>query len=634
MTLQAHKLLGLAFLLKATLSFAATTYFVDFDSGNDSNDARAAGTPWKHCPGDPSASGKAASTALAPGDTVVFKGGVRYKGTISVNASGASGKPITFTGNRGFGSGKAILDGTVEFKNTWIRCKSQEEAYGNPNFLNIWYAPIAFADQTAMNTVIVDNVMLPFAQDRNPTAPILWDVVSNWRSVPDGQVSASTVTDPGMFNQSDSSFWTGVWMGRHMAGNSLQLQLIKGFKPATNTVTTDSFGSSTYNPSPYAVLGHPLHIDSKGEYAVIAGKMFIWPPNGGDPNLLTVRVAQLNHAIVIPQRNHITVDGFVIEGYYGDLDDGYYEGFAVGNNGSSTYVGLNYINNDARFIRSLTGGPVFALNRASNSSIVGNTIIHCVRSRGVIIGTCDNIVVRGNSLNGVGGTGIYFAGVRNSEISYNSIMNVRGVHGNGISVYQGSDNILVNGNRLMECGSPITFEVSSNLTFANNFVDCAYGVVNEWGGCTGPVYWFNNTIVNHNRHSSLNIGRSPVQYVIRNNILDGMTWGNDKNITRSNNIYTGTPVGYAAPPMKDGEVVVTNLNAIFVNAATGDYRLKASSPAIGAAISLMQNVSVDLNGLSRGSVWDIGAFQYSLSASPDVTLNAPTNLEVRPQVYP
>ena len=54
----------------------AGTYFVDFDSGSDSNDGGTQASAWKHAPGDAAATGTASSVLLKPGDVVLFKGDV------------------------------------------------------------------------------------------------------------------------------------------------------------------------------------------------------------------------------------------------------------------------------------------------------------------------------------------------------------------------------------------------------------------------------------------------------------------------------------------------------------------------------------------------------------------------------
>jgi hypothetical protein len=90
-----------------------STYYVDYASGSDANAGTSPSAPWMHAPGDPRSAGEAAATTLGPGDTVLFKGGVVYEGTVVIPWSGTAGRPITYDGNSAgnFGTGRAILDG-------------------------------------------------------------------------------------------------------------------------------------------------------------------------------------------------------------------------------------------------------------------------------------------------------------------------------------------------------------------------------------------------------------------------------------------------------------------------------------------------------------------------------------------
>jgi|WetSurMetagenome_2_1015567.scaffolds.fasta_scaffold00368_9 parallel beta-helix repeat protein len=107
------KLAFLAVLMCASIPGAAT-YYVDFSNGQNSNSGRSQALAWKQSPGDASATLVPAQTALFAGDTVLFKGGVAYKGQICVKWSGTgSAAPVTFDGNSAgtWGTGKAIIDG-------------------------------------------------------------------------------------------------------------------------------------------------------------------------------------------------------------------------------------------------------------------------------------------------------------------------------------------------------------------------------------------------------------------------------------------------------------------------------------------------------------------------------------------
>ena len=66
------------------VSGGGRTFYIDFAEGEDSNSGTSASQPWKHAPGDSAATGNAVRTVLVAGDTVRFKAGVPYRGTIAV----------------------------------------------------------------------------------------------------------------------------------------------------------------------------------------------------------------------------------------------------------------------------------------------------------------------------------------------------------------------------------------------------------------------------------------------------------------------------------------------------------------------------------------------------------------------
>ena len=94
----------------SSITILGNAYYVDFESGSDSNDGFSTATPWKHSPGDDNAIGNPASTTLTAGDIVYFKKGVTYRGTITSSWSGQDGNPITYT-TINWGTGNATIDG-------------------------------------------------------------------------------------------------------------------------------------------------------------------------------------------------------------------------------------------------------------------------------------------------------------------------------------------------------------------------------------------------------------------------------------------------------------------------------------------------------------------------------------------
>lgn len=135
-------------LLASTLGRAAT-YYVDYQSGVDSNAGTTTAAPWKHCPGDPAATGAVAAISLAAGDTVNFKGGVTYILTGSTGVvlrwSGTSGAPITYDGNStgAWGTGPARF--SDQYGANGLAAFSASTAVGQLAFKNLEFTAIGGA---------------------------------------------------------------------------------------------------------------------------------------------------------------------------------------------------------------------------------------------------------------------------------------------------------------------------------------------------------------------------------------------------------------------------------------------------------------------------------------------------------
>ena len=74
------------------------TYYVDFDSGADTNNGTSTSTPWKRAPGMTGATNTAAATTLQPGESIAFKGGVTWTAWYPwALDDGDSGGDVTYT---------------------------------------------------------------------------------------------------------------------------------------------------------------------------------------------------------------------------------------------------------------------------------------------------------------------------------------------------------------------------------------------------------------------------------------------------------------------------------------------------------------------------------------------------------
>ncbi|MBL8029315.1 MAG: right-handed parallel beta-helix repeat-containing protein [Fibrobacteres bacterium] len=99
-------------LLLSSLLFCSTYYVAS--NGDDSRSALVAGnplTPWKTL-------SKISSTAFAPGDTILFKRGDTWEGTLTISSSGTAGNKITY-GAYGTGANPSI-QGKVAITGSWV----------------------------------------------------------------------------------------------------------------------------------------------------------------------------------------------------------------------------------------------------------------------------------------------------------------------------------------------------------------------------------------------------------------------------------------------------------------------------------------------------------------------------------
>jgi hypothetical protein len=228
------------------------------------------------------------------------------------------------------------------------------------------------------------------------------------------------------------------------------------------------------------------------------------------------------------------------------------------------------------------------------------------------------------------GTGIYFAGVKNGLISSCIVTNIRSVHGNGLSVYQQSENVTIESCFVRDvAGTMLTFENTKDLTLQNNLFDAAGtdSRINEWGGMSGYVRVLNNTFVNNSAHSMLLIGLTPTaSYSLINNIIDG--GGPDAkqlNTTRQNNIYLGfawyqhSMYGWT---MNSDELYEPTLSNIFISAQTGNWMLqpKSKARAFGKNLNTF-GIATDITGSQRQTTvrWDAGAYNFSSGFSVPAT---------------
>lgn len=589
-------------LLYSESQLYCATFYVDFDFGDDNNDGTSPLTPWKHCPGDINAKGNAGAKSLSAGDTVLFKGGVKYRGHIENRWNGSSMNPIVYKGN-GWGNEKAIITGTEILSQPWTRCVSSADCWNNPNWANIWYTTIP-PGKSWLNRLYQDGIVLHIAQSPSPSDPLFWANLSEWYPIKVVDNTDTTIRDSSVFIQSDPNYYAGTWVFRWMSGNSAWMKEITSFNPSTNTITHAPMPNAAYKDrdSYYSILNHPAFIDKPGKYAFrhSENRIYLWPYNNANPNNVTIEMSERYFGITSTGYSYITIEGFKAYGMHGSPNTDLGAVFSLTNGTGFTIRDIEaYYMSDYNQMRVLR-----AWDNIGGAILIENNYIHdCFKNRGIFATGGPGSIVRNNIISRMGHTGIWINGSNGLTATGNRIISVRGVHANGQSIYS-SSNIRYEKNYIYDAATLLTVENGSNYIIINNIFDGnGYGYLEDWGGMTGYLYFINNTLVNGD---SKMMRMDSSNTVCLNNVMTGTT--TTACDIHQYNIYTSEN----HPTLGVGEQRITNLSLLFRNPSGGDYTPLSGGPLIDSGTNVSSyGVNDDYVGTPRpqGGGWDIGAYE-------------------------
>jgi parallel beta-helix repeat protein len=588
----------------------ATTYYVDFEMGHDKNAGLSSDTAWKRSPHDPDATDIPSQVALLPGDTVLFKGGVKYRGRIALKVSGSTYKPITFKGD-GWGSKKAQLDGGEPWNALWKVCTTRDIAKGNPDFSHIYYAlaPTGFSD--FKSGLYEDGEFLWYSQGPDVADPFYYD--NNYQYYPIEPGSSSTkqsrhsITDRIRFTQVDANFWLGAHIATWVKGNLIEIKPVVAFDPDTHTIQHEELAADPYTDrkSYYSMLNHVSLISRPGEFAYdpASDLIFVWPRNSASALEHEYSTQIRSVAFDLGTQSHVNIEGFNIQHYAQAIS-------ATSTSASGIVVKDNEISN-------LRSGNRYAIHvNAADSLIERNRVLNCQRGVG-ILSSASGIIVSNNLVSRTSRQGIWFMGAKRSQIVGNTITDIQGSHANGLSIYSESSDILIANNVISLASSSISYEQSRDLLFFGNVVDGGgrNHASSDWFGCSGRITFINNTFVRHPQSPCiLELRHKDAEYVIVNNILDG---GGPQSSRHINNLFLREP-GW---PMDASEQLEVDLSKVFVNPDGSDWRCRSDSAAIDTGVDPTEylptlifpdfDFHVDAKGNRRGTGngWDRGAFE-------------------------
>ena len=255
----------------------------------------------------------------------------------------------------------------------------------------------------------------------------------------------------------------------------------------------------------------------------------------------------------------------------------------------------------------------------------------------------EGVKIYNNILSNTGWDGIQVGCATQAVKIHNNIIKNYGTahkqyQDNGMQIGAGTtgkvyNNYIVDG--MGEGSGLIVFGIGDNMFYNNVIANSgSYGVyLNDKGFDTSrqPYYFMNNTIVLSKAGGiRMSLVNSHNSLFVNNLIVDPTgqhLQGGDSHRTQENNILYNQVD-----------------QALFVNPALHDYRLKASSPAIDAGKNVAQyGITQGLAGISRpqGLHYDVGAYEFTLDSTlinflpyPIIVLSADTEPVEPTMLYP
>ncbi len=330
--------------------------YIDFEAGDDTKDGASQQTAWKHHPWDANATGVA--KACKGIQTYVFKGGVIYRGALVVAESGAPGNPIRLTSDPAWGKGEALFYGSTQIKGGWKK-GSSEEAPEIPKPEIVWYNDVGkdydpdpdHVKFSSLWQVSGDKVeRMHIAREPNYDLVDPNNPVKSWPTWSGFDPKTSTLTSPALKNLGEKNLFNGavLWSESDFLMGAAVSRPMSGYvyNPEAGSITSKEisphwFSRIPHNKVHFMIENVAKFLDVPGEYFFAvngpkAGRLYVIPPGGVDPNTVVYEVAQTRFPIYIADQHDITISG--LEFRYNDPDDGSAHDYYVGCGGPSPCV--------------------------------------------------------------------------------------------------------------------------------------------------------------------------------------------------------------------------------------------------------------------------------------------------------
>ena len=323
--------------------------YIDYENGDDSNDGLSQKTPWKHHPWDENASHTARESKGVK--TYLFKRGVFYRGQLIARESGKAGEAIRLTSTAKWGSGEAVLVGSVKLPGEWIPATDVSigipERLAEPgkvwalelNKLDWWNHGVVKPPFMGLFTVMNDGTSKANHLARDPNwqaagkefAHDYWPAFSGDAQAFKDEMGHEVVAYGGQaegLKGYPQDYFTGaiVWktwpalMGGATPTAPLPLKVVdEKTGRSTNMYRPEDGSLAIYNPhgfskgTRYMIENLPQYLDTGNEYYLYTLQdkdiLFFRPEEGFDPNNMQLEFVHNDGIVVIEDQSFIEISG-------------------------------------------------------------------------------------------------------------------------------------------------------------------------------------------------------------------------------------------------------------------------------------------------------------------------------------
>jgi hypothetical protein len=595
-------------------------------NGSDSNDGLSLAKPFKTI--------TQCANIVTAGKTCFVRAGT-YRESVKPLHSGSSGLPVVIQSVPG---DVVIVSGADVVSGTWTESGS------------IYATTITLAAGLFANQVFVDGVMVPEAQWPNASADILDG---------SGQATAQSGTNGTTIVDSNLNATDGYWAGASIhvrGGYNWTSESGKVTAQTGHTLTLGSiWNDANLNANPgsrYYLFGKLAALDTAGEWFYDGtSTLSLWPPDSKSPTTHVIEVKARTNAFDLSNLAYVNIEGInvfaatILTSYgsnhidLGSIGAQYVSHFTTfTDNPYATHqgdtgiilAGTSIVLHDSEI--QFSAGNGVSVQQSGNT--VTNTLIHdtdygAVYVAPILVSGNGHTITR-NTIYRTGRDGIFFGndgsgGAKNDAISLNDVFCVGALNQDEGAMYGATLNFQ---------GTVIDHNWTHDLIPKDNrgFNGPSYpaytgvGIYLDNGSTNGTVHHnvsWNNAGAGIQFNGSNDTGHVCVNNTVGNGQLaseTGILTGS-ANVEMINNIFLGSFLADSAQPGAQSNNLapsVSSASSYFTNLTSNDYRLSASSPAIGAGTSV--------SGITTGVTGnpDVGAYQSGEPWTPGCSMAACT----------